>query len=322
MGLILRRAGQGAFIVFVVASLSFGLVHFAPGDPFLAAAENSNLSDSVRTVWKERAGLDKPVREQYVRYLANLARGDLGPSFSMHRPVADVLRDAVPNTLLLMGTSLVLSFALGIAIGLVQAKRADSRLDHAISTTTTVLASLPPFWVGVVLMLCFAYWLPVFPVSGMVDAVQHPYMSGGRQLLDRLKHLVLPAATLTLMAAPEIARYQRAALLEVLPEDFIRTARAKGVSERSVMSHHALRNAFLPTITVFGLSFPTLLGGAVFVETVFAWPGMGVASLKALEMRDYPLVIASVIVGSTLVVIGSLVADLLAAAADPRLRGE
>lgn len=319
MPLLLRRAGQGGLIVFLVASLSFVLVHLAPGDPFLAAAQDTNLSDSLRTVWIQRAGLDRPVGEQYVRYLANVARGELGPSLAKHEPVARVLARAVPNTLLLMGTSLLLSFALGIALGIVQARRVGSRFDHAMNATSTVLASLPPFWVAIVLVLMFAYWVPIFPVSGMVDAM-HVYMSGSKQFVDRVKHLVLPAATLTLLAAPEIARYQRAALLEVLPEDFVRTARAKGLSERRVMLGHVLRNALLPTITIFGLSFPTLLGGAVLVENVFAWPGMGSVSLDALMKHDYPLVMATVTAGATLVVLGSFLADVAAMLVDPRLR--
>jgi peptide/nickel transport system permease protein len=317
---VLGRAAQGAAIVLLVASLSFVLIHLAPGDPFSTALDNPAITDAMRERWRAQAGLDRPLAEQYVRYLANLARGELGPSFSTHRPVADVLRDALPNTLVLMGTSLALAFGLGIVLGVLQAARFGSRLDHAVGTLGTVLASLPPFWLASILVLLFAYWLPLFPVAGVVDATMYPYMSGGDRLLDRLEHLVLPAMTLTLLGAPEIARFQRAALLDVMPEPYLRTARAKGLSERRIIARHALRNALGPAITIFGLSFPTVLGGAVFVESVFGLPGLGLVSLNALSARDYPLVMATVMLGTTLVVAGSCVADLLAAATNPRLR--
>jgi peptide/nickel transport system permease protein len=178
---------------------------------------------------------------------------------------------------------------------------------------------MPPYWVGIILVMSFSYWIRLFPMSGMTDTM-YAYLSPGQQLLDRLQHLALPAITLTLLNAPEVARYQRAALLEILPEDYLRTARAKGLSERRIMVRHALRNALLPTIAVFGLSFPTLVGGTVFVETVFSWQGMGLMAVNAFSMRDYPMVVATVIAGSSVVVVGNLIADLLSAAANPRLR--
>jgi peptide/nickel transport system permease protein len=167
--------------------------------------------------------------------------------------------------------------------------------------------------------MTFGYWIQIFPLSGTTDTM-YEYLPPGQQLLDRLQHLALPVITLTLLNAPEVARYQRAALLEILPEDYLRTARAKGLSERRIMVRHALRNALLPTIAVFGLSFPTLVGGTVFVERVFSWQGMGLIAVNAFSMRDYPMVIAVVIAGSIVVVLGNLLADLLSAAANPRTR--
>jgi peptide/nickel transport system permease protein len=179
---------------------------------------------------------------------------------------------------------------------------------------------MPDFWLALMVMLTFAYWIPLFPVAGMTDAVMYGYWPAWRQLLDRLHHMVLPVATLTLLSTAVIARYQRSAMLDIMHDEYVRTARAKGVTERGVMRRHALRNALLPIITLFGLSFPALLGGAVFVERVFAWPGMGFLTVTAISQRDYHLVTAAVIVGSGMVVIGSLLADLLSAAVDPRLR--
>jgi len=181
---------------------------------------------------------------------------------------------------------------------------------------------MPDFWLALLALLAFTYWLPIFPVGGAVDPVMHEYLGWGGRVLDRLKHLALPALTLTLLAAASVARYQRAALLDVLPADYIRTARLKGLTERQILRRHALRNALLPIISLIGLSFPALLTGAFFVEKIFAWPGMGLAVVGAIGTRDYPLVVGGVIIGSIMVTLGSLLADLLYAWADPRLRGQ
>jgi peptide/nickel transport system permease protein len=231
-----------------------------------------------------------------------------------------VLAAAVPNTLVLMGTALVLSFLIGIAVGSWQAARAGSRGDRIAGGTSLVLASLPEFWLAAVLLLVFAYRLRLFPAAGVVDLVMHDSLSPAGQLLDRLRHLALPALTLALLGSASTARYQRAALLDVLPQDFIRTARAKGVTDRLVLWRHALRNALVPTTVLLGLSLPTLLGGAVFVEQVFSWPGLGRIAAAAFHARDYQVVIGATIMGAVLVVAGGILADLLHAAVDPRVR--
>jgi peptide/nickel transport system permease protein len=180
--------------------------------------------------------------------------------------------------------------------------------------------SMPDFWLGILTLLAFTYWLPLFPVGGAVDPVMHEYMGLGGRIVDRLRHLALPALTLIVLASAGVARYQRAALLDVLPADYIRTARLKGLTEREILRRHALRNALLPIISLIGLSFPALLTGAFFIEKIFAWPGMGLAVVNAIGTRDYPLVVGGVIIGSIMVTLGSLLADLLYAWADPRLR--
>jgi peptide/nickel transport system permease protein len=317
---LVRRSLQGLVIVAIVATLSFALIHLAPGDPFTALAADARLSPEVRRQLLANYGLDRPLPEQFVRYLAGLVRGDLGFSISFQRPVAEVLAGAVPNTLVLMGSALVVSLAVGISLGVVQARRHGRAADRVIGATTVAIGSLPDFWLAIVLMLVFAAWLPIFPVSGMVDVVSHDYLPLADRIVDRLVHLVLPVATLVLLSAASIARFQRAALLDVLPEDWLRTARAKGLSENAVMRRHALRNALAPVITIVGLAFPSLLGGAVFVEAVYSWPGMGSLAVHAVTTRDYSLVMATAVVGSILVVAGGILADLLHAAADPRLR--
>jgi ABC-type dipeptide/oligopeptide/nickel transport system permease component len=282
--------------------------------------DNPNVSESVRQTLRAQYGLDKPLPEQFVRYFGQLARGDLGWSFSHDRPVLEVLDTALPNTLLLMSVALIGSFSLGILIALVQVARRGSVVDHTLSGLTLFLFSMPDFWFAILSLLAFTYWLPIFPVGGAVDAVMHEYMGLGARIADRLRHLTLPALTLTVLAAGGIARYQRAALLEVLPADYIRTARLKGLTERQILRRHALRNAFLPIISIIGLSFPALLTGAFFIEKIFAWPGMGLAVVTAISSRDYPLVVGGVIIGSIMVTLGSLLADLLYAWADPRIR--
>jgi peptide/nickel transport system permease protein len=309
-------------IVAFVTAISFALIHLAPGDPFSAAIDNPNVSEAIRERMRAQYGFDRPMPEQFVRYVSQLARGELGWSFSHDRPVRDVLAHALPNTLLLMSVALVGSFALGILIALVQVSRRGSTTDHVLGGMSLLFLSMPDFWFAILALLTFTYWLPIFPVGGAVDPVMHEYMGAWGRIMDRLKHLLLPALTLTLLASAGIARYQRAALLDVLPADYIRTARLKGLTEKAVLRRHALRNATLPIISLIGLSFPALLTGAVFIERVFAWPGMGYALVNAIGSRDYPLVVGAVIIGSVMVMVGSLLADLLYAWADPRIRAD
>jgi peptide/nickel transport system permease protein len=269
---------------------------------------------------RRQFGLDRSLPEQYARYLGQLVRGNLGVSFTQRRPVADAIATAVPNTLLLATAALVLDFALGILLGVVQAARAGRSSDVALTTVTLLVGAMPVFWVGLMLLLVFGETLRWLPLGGAVDPVLHDALPWAGRVADRLRHLVLPAATLGLVGAGWTARFQRAAVLEALGQDWVRTARAKGAGEPRVLRRHALRPALLPTVTLFGLSFPFLLTGAVLVETVFAWPGMGRLAADAVGTRDYPLVTATAIVATAMVVLGSLIADALAAAVDPRLR--
>lgn len=317
---IARRLLQAAVIVAIVAAITFALIHLAPGDPFSAILDNPNVSEKVRATLRAQYGLDRPLAEQFVRYIGALAHGELGWSFSHDRPVLEVLTSALPNTLLLMSVALVGSFALGILLALIQVARRGSAIDHTISGITLLFFSMPDFWLGILALLAFTYWIPIFPIGGAVDPVMHEFLGLGGRIADRLRHLALPALTLTVLAAAGVARFQRAALLDVLPADYIRTARLKGLTERQILRRHALRNALLPIITLVGLSFPALLTGAFFIEKIFAWPGMGYAVVNAIGARDYPLVVGGVIIGSIMVTLGSLIADLLYAWADPRLR--
>jgi len=253
-----------------------------------------------------------------MRWLRSYASGDLGWSIGQQRPVADVLRDAIPPTLLLMSLALLTSLACGIALGAWQGAHAGSRGDRAWSGFSLALFSVPEFWLALMLLLVFVSWLHWLPSGGMAsdDAA---YYAWPTQVVDRLEHLVLPLLSLTLVGAAHIARFQRAAMRDVITLPFVRTARAKGLRERAVQ-RHALRAALLPMIAVSGMLIPSLLAGAVFVETIFAWPGMGSTMISALEGRDYDLLSAGIVVISAMTVLGSLGAEAATALADPRTR--
>jgi len=317
---IARRALQGVAIVWLVATFTFFLVALAPGDVVDATYDSPFVPADVRAHWRAELCLDRGIAPRYGCWLRSLATGELGYSLPRGRSVASELADAVPNTLVLMGVALACMFAVGIATGLAQAWRPGSAADRVVGAISMFFYAMPDFWFGLIVLFLFTSVYRWFPTSGTHDVVLYPAMGAWGKFVDRARHLVLPVFTFVLVSSGQIARYQRAALLDVLSEDFIRTARAKGASDARVMLRHALRNALLPMITLFGLYLPALLGGAVLIETVFSYPGMGLLTTSAIGDRDYPLVIACVIVSSALVVVGSFLADLLYAAADPRVR--
>ena len=314
------RLLQATIVVLLVTTVTFVLVQLAPGDPISMLYDGPGLTEEVRRQWRASLGLDRPIAEQYVRWVANTLRGDLGYSVSFRRPVADVIAEALPRTLLLVGLALTLSFALGIVVAVLQSERPGGARDRWFGRVLLVLYSVPDFWLALVVLILFAYRLPILPPSGIVDPVLHDYMTPGARALDRLRHLVLPVGTLTLLATAAISRHQRSALLEVMPSDWMRTAIAKGLSRRRAVRRHALRNALLPSITLAGLYLPALVSGALLIEKVFSWPGMGLLAANAISSRDYLLITATVLVTSIAVAIGALLADLATALADPRIR--
>ena len=265
-------------------------------------------------------GLDQPLHVQYGRYLAQLLHGNLGYSFSLHRPVSGALAETIPFTLQLAGVALLVDFLLGLWLGIYQALRVNRLPDVVLSNVTLFVYSLPTFWLALVLLLLFAEKVKLFPLGGPSDPILCPVIDSAYCVADRIWHVVLPAFTLGLVGAAGTARFQRAAMLEVAQQDFVRTARAKGLSERRVVLQHQLRNALLSFITRFGLTLPFLLTGAVLIETIFAWPGMGRLAVNAILTRDHALVTATALIASTLVVSGNLLADILIGIADPRVR--
>lgn len=315
-----RRAVQVVLVVFAAATLSFLLLHLAPGDPISAIADAGNVAPELLEQWRHQHGYDRALLVQYGDWLAHVARGDFGYATSQHRPVADVIATALPNTLLLMSLALLGSIAIGAGVGAWQGARAGSTRDRALSFVELIFYAIPEFVLGAALL-----WFVVLvahidlPTGGMVDEVQHDSMTQAGQLYDVARHLVLPWLSLTVIGAAVFARYQRAAVRDVSSEPFVRTARAKGLTDAQIR-RQVRRAARLPVITLAGLFFPTLLTGAVFVEKIYSWPGMGYVLLLAINKRDYYLVSACIIVGSAMTVLGSLLADLIRAMVDPRLR--
>jgi len=318
MAWLVRRLVASLAIIFAVVTFVFILIHAAPGKS--CGQIEFDVDPAVCDQLTKQFGLDKPLHVQYWRYLAALAQGNFGYSFSLHRPVRDALADTIPFTLQLAGAALVLDFLLGLGLGIYQAGRVNRLPDVVLSHATLFIYSLPTFWLALILMLVFAEEFRWFPVGGPNDAILCPVVDSLYCVADRLWHLVLPAATLGLVGAAGTARFQRAAMLEVANQDYVRTARAKGVPERRVVLRHQLRNALLSFITRFGLAFPFVLTGAVLIETIYAWPGMGRLAFDAILTRDYPLVTATALIASTVVVVGNLLADMLMGVADPRLR--
>lgn len=316
------RLLHGLAIVFAVTTFTFVLLQLAPGDPVDALGATRRLTREVAEQQRVNFGLDRPIAERFARYVWNVAHGDLGYSYTWPQTVGAAIRQRIPATILLALAALLIDFTLGISVGALQGVRRRSRIDDGFTVITLALFSLPVFWLGMMLVLIFSHGVGWFPPSGTRTPWLYPHLSFLGSLWDQARHLVLPAVTLGVIGAASTARFQRAAMIDVIQQDFVRTARAKGLEERAVLYRHALRNALLPVITLFGLSFPVLLSGAVLVEEVFSWPGLGNLAVEAFRNRDYPLVTGMAIVTAMMVVVGNLLADLLYRAADPRTRRE
>jgi peptide/nickel transport system permease protein len=296
-----------------VSLIVFLVLHLAPGDPAeVMLGANANKEDLVRL--RTQLGLDQPLYVQYLTWISHVARGDLGRSLWMKRPVLGEVLERFKATLLLTGSALLLSTLGGIALGIASATRANSLLDRLSGVASLFGASMPVFWLGIVLMVIFSLWLGWLPASGMYA----PYGGGG--LRDLFAHLVLPAVTLAAASVTIIARLTRATMLETLGQDYVRTARAKGLGERMVVWRHALKNALIPIVTVVGVQAGYLLGGAVLTETVFAWPGVGTLVVQGILARDMPLVQGGVLVIALSFVLVNLAVDTLYAWLDPRIK--
>lgn len=312
---LLRHAFRGVLVLVGVVTLTFLLLRMAPGNPALLLLGPNAGAEQVAV--QERAlGLDRPLPVQYAAWLAAFATGDWGQSLATGRPVRQMIGEAWPATLQLVGASLLLSFLLGTMVGALQSARSGTRTDTALSVGTVTLFAMPSYWLALLLVMVFSYglqWLPAFGAEGL-DA---DLLSPGARLLDALRHAVLPLVTLTLIGIGGIARYVRAAMLDVRGLPFVNVARAKGIPEGQVNRRHVLRNALVPVVILLGLSLPALFSGAVFIEAIFAWPGVGRVLVEAVQARDYPVVMAAVTISAALVVAGNMLADVLATLVDP-----
>jgi peptide/nickel transport system permease protein len=317
---LLGRLAHALAVVLVATTASFALLHLAPGDPITTTVEQPSLDAAARARLRERYGLDRPLPEQYGRWLLAAARGDLGWSHTQRRPVTAALADALPHSILLVGTALVASFAAGVAVGAFAGWRPRHPAARLLGAAAVILHAAPEFVLGLLLVATVALRFALLPAGGYADPLAEDLPSEAARVADRLRHLVLPAAALALGWTAIVARHQRAALADVAGADFVRTARAKGLSEGRVFARHALRAAIAPTLALVGLALPALVGGAVVTESVFAWPGMGLLATQAVAARDYALVTGAVVAGSAAVAVGAALADALHAWADPRGR--
>jgi peptide/nickel transport system permease protein len=323
---LVRRLGDAALLLWLVVTLIFGLVRLAPGDPaaFLIPP-TATAADAARL--RGELGLDRPLAVQYVRWGAALLKGDLGESFASHRPVVEVIRAAAPISLFLGMTSLALTFLVGVPVGMLQASRRGRGTDTALTVITTTVYAAPSFWIALALVAVFTYgavtlglppWLRL-PAFG-IRTPGEP-LSGWAALSDLARHAALPVFTLAAVGAAGIARYARSGAADLLPQDFVRTARAKGASPLRVYLGHVLPAMTPQLVILFALSLPGIVAGSVFVESVFSWPGMGRAMLLAIQARDYPVVMGASVAYAAAVIGANLAADLLTPLIDPRRRG-
>ncbi len=311
-GMVLRRLATLVPLVLLVVTLTFVVVQAAPGS-YADTIDNPRLSPETRELIRARYGLDRPPLEQYLSWLGAVLTGDLGVSFLYKEPVSRVLMRALPPTLLLAGTALLLDLVLGLALALAAARRPFGWADRIITLLSLGLYGIPSFWLAGIFILVFSLVLGWFPAS-------HMHSVGADGLFDLLHHLALPALCLGLVGAAGTARYLRSTLLDVRASRWMLAARARGLPRWRLLLVHALRPALLPVVTLLGLSLPILVSGSVVIETVFSWPGMGLVAYNAARARDIPLILGATLVGAIAVILGNLAADLLYAVVDPRVR--
>ncbi|MFN3561498.1 MAG: ABC transporter permease [Chloroherpetonaceae bacterium] len=315
---VLRRVLGAIPLVFGVLTLTFFIIRLAPGDPasfFIQPGVSPKVAEQMR----EQYGLNDPLIIQYFKWLGNILQGDFGRSFSRHQPVFDVILDAVPITVSLALIGITMQFIFGILLGVISAVKQGTKLDRTLTVSALFIYSMPEFWLSLMLIILFSLKLGWFPASNL-NSIGADSLGTFEFILDRLHHLVLPIFVLSLGGIAGLARYVRGQMLEVIRQDYIRTARAKGLNEKIVIFKHALRNALLPVVTILGGSLPALFSGALFIEVIFAIPGMGRIAVEAVFARDYPLIIANTFISGTLIVLGNLLADVLYGIVDPRIK--
>lgn len=309
---IAGRAGQGIALLLLVSLVVFVIVHSAPGGP--ALLNHPDVDPNVAREMEELLGLNDPIPVQYGRWIANVLRGSLGRSYQHNLPTMDLIVDRIPKTLLLSGTALLLSILLAVPLGVISAMYRYTALDYAATMLAFFGVSIPIFWLGILLIIVFSVLLGWLPSAGMVTIGQ-PF-----SLTDLLRHMIMPAIVLATFPLAQLTRYVRSSMIDVLAQDYIRTARSKGLSELALLRRHALRNGMIPVVTVLGVLVPRLLGGAVITETIFAWPGLGRLAVDSAITRDYPVIMGVTLLVSALVIVSNLVTDLGYVVLDPRIK--
>ena len=316
---IAARIAQALGLILAVMCLNFLLIHITPGDPATVIVGESGAGDpELLEEIRAQYGLDRPVIVQLLSYVGRAATGDLGDSYFFNQPVTSLIVERLWPTVLLVGTALAFAVAAGTMVGVATARRPESPLSHGATVLALVGFSMPVFWTGIMLVILFASTWELLPIQGWHDV---NYGEGIlANVLDVAEHLVLPALTLGLIYLAQYSRLSRASMLEVLESDYVRTARAKGLGERPVVYKHALRNAIIPVVTVVGLQFGALLSGALLVETVFNWPGLGRLAFDSILRRDTSVLLGVLLVSSVMVIVANLLTDLLYTIIDPRIR--
>ena len=321
---ILRRLLQAIPTLWGVTVISFAIMRLAPGDPVLIMTFDPKMTVATREKLRSQLCLDRSIVKQYFIWLIGdedcntrgLIRGDFGNSFYEKRPAIDMIAERIPATLELTGTALIFGGIIGLSVGVLSAVKRGSRFDNIARVMSVIFDAVPVFWLGLILILVFAVTLKVLPVGGRYTLS----LSGEKDFFDHLKHLFLPAFVLATGWVALLSRYMRAEMLEVIHQDYIRAARAKGVDQMRVNFWHAARNALIPVVTILGPALGGLLSGAVITERIFSWPGLGRLAIDSVFQRDFPLVMATVIVGAVLVILGNLLSDVLYVLVDPRIQ--
>ncbi|USG60885.1 ABC transporter permease [Sneathiella marina] len=317
--LVARRLLHAFLLILAVLVLNFLLIHAAPGDPAdVIAGEMGGATEEMMEDIRKTYGLDKPIYVQLGVYLGRALQGDLGQSFFYNAPVLDLVLGRAGATILLVTTALLFAIFIGTMLGVLASHKPKGIVSGLVTLISVIGYSAPIFWTGLMLVILFAWVYPIFPISNMFDITKDTGFFG--YILDVAHHLVLPSLTLGIVYLAQYARLTRASMLEILSSDYIRTARAKGVAETKVYGHHALRNAILPVVTIAGLQFGSIISGAVLVETVFSWPGLGTLAFDSILARDYPTVLGILFFSSVLVILANLLTDFVYRLVDPRIR--
>src|SRR5690625_228030 len=310
---IIRRLLMTVPLLFGITILAFLIMQLAPGDPTSLLIDPRIRSEDL-VAYMEKYGLNEPIHIQYLKWMGNMLHGDFGSSLIRQGvEVSELIIARLPNTLLLMVVSTIIAMVISIPFGIWSASKPNTPLDYSVTFVSFLGIATPNFWIGLVLIMFFSVQLGWFPTGGVAT------LESSFSIWDRLHHLILPALVLATADMAGLTRYTRSSMIEVLRQDYIRTARAKGFKQTKVIYRHGVRNGLIPIITIFGLMLPSFIGGSVIIESIFAWPGIGMLFMEAAFQRDYPVIMAVTVIAATLVVIGNLIADILYAIFDPRI---